>query len=324
MERDVTFDIMKGIGILAVIAGHSAGSLTYIDALSWKLIYSFHMPMFFIIAGYFYKENHDILQKLKGDYKRLIIPYITTSIAFLIYQILTNADFNSTYKYLIIAVIWGTGESHTSEIWPNMPHIGAIWFLLALFWSRTFFNIIITHTKRSYIIVIIIAIIATITDRYIINLPFGILPGLSAMTFYIIGYSFKKFNINQYIILLCAICWLIHLFYSRIDMCICLYKYYPVDVLGTTFGAILAYIISKQISLWNFSRYITRLGQVSLIVLCFHSLENNIINYNSIPVIQNNWFLIFVIRSFFCISLTLLWNTFANYAKLIKSKIFNI
>ena len=46
-QRLAAFDIAKGIGIILVIVGHSSGTICnrYID--------SFHMPLFFIISGYF-------------------------------------------------------------------------------------------------------------------------------------------------------------------------------------------------------------------------------------------------------------------------------
>lgn len=311
MNRDLCFDFMKGFGILAVIAGHCAGMQAYSNVLILKLIYSFHMPMFFIIAGYFYKENCELLNKLKADFKRLIMPYIITSIAFLLYEILTNTNF-ILCKYIIIAIIWGTGESHTSAIWPTMPHIGPIWFLLALFWCRFFFNLIHIYARRPYMTVLIFAILATAADRYLINLPLGVFPGISAMTFYLIGHLIKKYKdihsrINKCIIVICAICWVLHIFYSKIDMCICYYKYYPIDILGTTFGAILVYTISKMFPMSYINILMTKLGQVSLIILCFHTLENNIVHYESLSFAQNNWLIIFVIRAILCITLTVAW-----------------
>ena len=47
MARDVTIDIMKGIGIMAVIAGH-----TNPDIITSKILLSFHMPSLFLISGY--------------------------------------------------------------------------------------------------------------------------------------------------------------------------------------------------------------------------------------------------------------------------------
>ena len=281
--------------------------------------------MFFIIAGFFYKEKSELLNKLKVDFKRLIIPYIITSIAFLLYEMLTNTNFLFIYKYIIIAIIWGTGESHTSAIWPTMPHIGAIWFLLALFWCRTFFNLIHIYARRPYITVLIIAILATIADRYVINLPLGIFPGLSAMTFYLIGHHINIYKdihsmFYKYTIVICAICWILHLLYSKIDMCICYFKYYPIDILGTTFGTIVVYTVSKYFSMSNISILITKLGQVSLIVLCFHTLEHNIVHYESLSFVPNNWFIIFIIRAILCISLTITWCILVKSTKLLISK----
>lgn len=49
--RDVRFDIMRGIGILLMMLGHIP-----IEGVAYNVIYSFHMPMFFILAGYFAKD----------------------------------------------------------------------------------------------------------------------------------------------------------------------------------------------------------------------------------------------------------------------------
>lgn len=47
--RDPVFDMMKGIGILLVLWGHAPG----ISSLTDTFISSFHMPLFFILSGYF-------------------------------------------------------------------------------------------------------------------------------------------------------------------------------------------------------------------------------------------------------------------------------
>lgn len=49
MERRKDLDFAKGVGIMLMVLGHcySAGNGTYI--LRW--LYSFHMPLFFIIPG---------------------------------------------------------------------------------------------------------------------------------------------------------------------------------------------------------------------------------------------------------------------------------
>ncbi len=56
-KRQAEFDILKGIGILFVILGHSVPDFPVnlrADCLSRTLeemVYAFHMPLFFICAG---------------------------------------------------------------------------------------------------------------------------------------------------------------------------------------------------------------------------------------------------------------------------------
>ena len=79
--RDLTFTKAKAIGILAVVVGHSGCPQVIHD-----FIYCFHMPLFFMIAGYFFKESniynmrHYLLQKIK----RLYVPYVTFSLSFIV------------------------------------------------------------------------------------------------------------------------------------------------------------------------------------------------------------------------------------------------
>lgn len=57
MKRLIEFDILKGLGILFVILGHSVPDFPInlrTDTLSStveQIMYAFHMPLFFICAG---------------------------------------------------------------------------------------------------------------------------------------------------------------------------------------------------------------------------------------------------------------------------------
>ena len=50
-SRSNVIDVFKGLGILLVILGHAWG----VPNILQKLIYSFHMPAFFILSGYFFR-----------------------------------------------------------------------------------------------------------------------------------------------------------------------------------------------------------------------------------------------------------------------------
>ena len=57
MKRDLSIDTLKGFLILLVILGHLIGSLKFSWPGVWNLIYTFHIPLFVLILGYFSKRD---------------------------------------------------------------------------------------------------------------------------------------------------------------------------------------------------------------------------------------------------------------------------
>lgn len=265
------------------------------------------MPMFFIISGFLYIPNFDIRRKVVNDVRRLLVPYIFTCLIWMICILFLFDNSYHSFIFTLKAIFFASGANHLSIVFPNAPKIGAIWFLFALFWCRNIYNyIIIENYAHSYFIILSIAIISTCIDYYLINLPFGLLPGLSAMTFYLIGNYIRNHIITTIQLCICGICWVIHLLFFNLSMCTCEYGFYPIDVFGAVFGTIVVWQFSKILSKYKFSFYITRLGQASLVVLCCHTLEKNLLDLNSVMQ-GSHWIAIFIIESIICILLTIIW-----------------
>ena len=53
-------DVLKGIGIILVAIGHIYSNQT---VFNW--LYSFHMPLFFLAAGWVYKEKTVLMPRKK-------------------------------------------------------------------------------------------------------------------------------------------------------------------------------------------------------------------------------------------------------------------
>lgn len=56
-NRNLFIDALRGISIFLVLWGHSiqyfsAGEINYFNNFVFRFIYSFHMPLFFLISGY--------------------------------------------------------------------------------------------------------------------------------------------------------------------------------------------------------------------------------------------------------------------------------
>lgn len=277
--RNKSIDIMKGVGIIAVIFGH----MTEIPFSPYRnILFSFHMPLFFIISGYFFRLR-SIKSAIAKDMDRLIKPYILTCMLLMIWGVgisLIRKEWSPLINS-IIASIYGSGSTIRDTFLGNIPAIGAIWFLLALFWCKNLFNIISQYYERyKYLIALIIASVSILLDRYVINLPFAFLPGCSALIFFIIGEGLHQFKYNskqKYIgLFICILCWVYCMFYSHISMVKSYYEIIPIDILGACGGTYVVYVLSKGIiKLPLISDVLSWIGKNSLALLCFHLIEMN-------------------------------------------------
>lgn len=276
IKRNPYIDVAKGIAILLVIVGHCS----VIPHEIVKVIYSFHMPLFFIFAGFFYHQKEP-MQSLKQDFRRLIVPYLVFAvlyaIKFSITDILKDNCLLIGYRWLV--AIWGCGGTHSKAmVFGEITDIGIIWFLPAMFWCKNIFNIISFNVKNiivKYFAIVLISIFSTILSTKIINFPFGILTGSSAMMFYFIGTLLKQYEgmvLRKSIVLLMAVGWILQLHYGGFSMDACIYSFYPLDVLGACGGTVLIYLFSRFLCKYQTKtvRILEWIGQMSMVVFCMH------------------------------------------------------
>ena len=319
-NRNITFDIMKGIGILLVIVGHL--DLIPMDPQR-RIIFSFHMPLFFILSGYFFKFK-SLRQLIDNDYKRLVIPYIYTACVFLIVGVLRSYIHKDPSFFLIeiIKTIYCSGSPHHSMLLPNIPSIGAIWFLMALFWCRLIYTIISSrYFNYRYFVGGGISIVATLIDYYIINLPFAILPGISAIMFYSIGdflkstKEMKRTTLWRPLLFVVGFsCSVISISYSHMWMVQCSYGMYPIDIVAGCFGTYIVYKVSQFANshIPSISKMLVWCGQNSLTILCLHLIELKIWVHLHIPQI---WWVIVICKFAFVIIGTILLYYIPHFRK---------
>jgi fucose 4-O-acetylase-like acetyltransferase len=101
--RDPVFDVMKGIGIILMLIGHiPPGDQVY------HVIYSFHMPLFFLIAGGFAKFECDWKGLVVKDVKRLLLPVFVTMAFIIVLSPLCffiNGNYNCVIAQLL-SLLW--------------------------------------------------------------------------------------------------------------------------------------------------------------------------------------------------------------------------
>ncbi len=166
-QRDNVFDNLKAILIILVVFGHIITFLG-LDGIFIKidiLIYSFHMPLFIFINGYFCKNFDKIEEK-----------NIKTFITFII--------FNTLYTIMFYDV----------EIINMLAPIHAYWYLFSMFFWKDLIKYAIKF-KYSIILLILLSLyVGTIND---INRTFSISRTICFFPFFVIGYYFNEEKIKK-------------------------------------------------------------------------------------------------------------------------------
>lgn len=164
----------KAIGIVLVVIGHSG---------FWPcdnpFIYMFHMPLFFFLSGYCFKEDNltksykpYIIKKVKGLY----FPYIKWALFFLlIHNILCYIEiydkeygfyeytFTETAKRFLSIVTCMSGED---------AMLGGFWFLKYLFFSSIALFVLLKNIKIQFLIFVSLIIAMFLSSYFNKHIPY--------------------------------------------------------------------------------------------------------------------------------------------------------
>lgn len=285
-KRIIFIDVAKGIAIVLMIIGHVLE-----QGLKRSIIFSFHMPLFIITSGFFYKEK-----SLKEDIKNLIINLLipTTIILLIVFFInnVTNLGFVETCKEAlkVITVCW----SHKNRIDYNFSGTGVLWFVYILIGIRILFRLNKKVAKENDLFLFAMVILETYIG-YIVGikgywLPWSLDVAFSCMIFYYVGYIFNKYAVlekicgNYKIIFMVFMIWILGINYNWIELAI---RSYP-NGLWSYITAISGAIIILKISMFIESKlvFLTRIlswcGKNSLYILFGHHIEWSAIKYDII------------------------------------------
>lgn len=98
-ERDYLFDNYKAFLIVLVVVGHfievASDDNVVMETTKW-IIFSFHMPAFVFISGYFSKKTQGIYKLLQ----QLVVPYLVFEILYyILYTYILNRDTELAFLY---------------------------------------------------------------------------------------------------------------------------------------------------------------------------------------------------------------------------------
>lgn len=286
--RNPIFDIMKFVAIIAMIAGHCVHD--------WRRpwIYIWHMPLFFMVSGYFFKPRKFSIA-IKNSAKKLLLPYASTAIVIFMLTLIEqywieNNNF-VTDKTISILLSGGIGSI-------EYPHGFAIWFLIALFLCNTLYTIL-HNTYHDRTINLSLSVIGITLTTYLIirtgttYAPFALLQvGMSIMFFHI-GYMYHIYastpsTSTQIILLLLSILAAIgseH--YGGLEMYCSQYPNLALNILGAVGGTYiimqLSYFLCRTLP--TIAVKVAQVGAISILILAVHSLDYE---FNLSPFITRN------------------------------------
>ena len=277
-NRNPVYDIMKGIGIILMLIGHIPPGQRL-----FHFIYSFHMPLFFIVAGFFASTSKLDCGVLKKYASRLLLPVLVTMAVIIILSPLHYlADGNLNYTVAqVLSLLWA-GDALPTRF--GLLSLEAMWFLVALFWTKCLFqgvgylvNESFTRYQDEILLVLSFAVSsgAIFLHRFIPFVPWGLMKGLSAFWFLAMGWYSRRHPLPVYVWIALVLCWLLALRFGSLNMSTYVYKIYPLEAFGAVGATWLVYLLSKLIQ--NHTSLMSKLlrwfGMNSLLILCVNTLD---------------------------------------------------
>ena len=269
-KRIESIDMAKALAIIFVILGHILPK----ESVLKQYIYSFHMPMFFILTGIVlkHKENEKLLFFIKKQFIKILIPYIIFAMIFS----------NGTFK----AFCWILYGNRTTLIFADTN--SSLWFLPCLFLANIIVKIMIMLLKNNTSKLLIVSmffmgigfLLNNIDIKY--GIPFELDNALIAVFFIIVGYFVKNNNklfkkiINSWSCFIFLGLNIIFAFLNKIEtgyvlMADGIYGNFIFFVLGALLGSVfwikIADLIVEKI---KYRKFLLFFGVNTLTIMCIH------------------------------------------------------
>lgn len=180
-------DWAKAIGMFLVVLGH-----VYRGNDELKIaIYSFHMPLFFFISGFLHTKADSFISTIEKNFRSIIIPFLWFNLFWIVYIILPDILIHK--KNLVDAVL-DPIKLFLSGFYTTLFAFGYSWFLLALFFSKLIFDLLLKINRPVYIgiIILVSTILLYIYSTYSNSQVFNLGSAILALPYLAIGYLFKK------------------------------------------------------------------------------------------------------------------------------------
>jgi len=318
-QRVSYIDVAKGLGILLIVFGHNR-ILSNENSEIHRIIYSFHVPLFFFISGLFLNPNENFWVFFIKKADSLLKPYFVVLLSLSIPLLVKGF---SASKY-IFEVLYGNGAT---IIWPHLWFLPHLWILLIfsyVFVKITNFDCLYWGFRASLLVLLLVVGFnisrmyfsvpgqpeSKIFDGFGKSLAFFGLPFSFDLVFItsfylLLGYSLRNKVLilkhsNIYFLLALFIFIFCHLFFDfSIDLNLRVYDNIFISTLQALSGIYIILSVSQILSRFVLPCHIfSYIGSGSLFILIFHSyFQNKVLSV--ISPLNGNYFFLDDVTSFF-------------------------
>lgn len=282
-------DRLKGLLIILVVAGHAVGSAEHFtdgvtrDILhfSFKAIYLFHMPAFFVLAGFLFREM-PWREFLRRKFRRLVVPYLIFGIISIVIFIGMVGWFSpagstdSYYRNDYAAITWWqmAGSLLYGASLPGTDGFrcnSVLWFLPCLFTCNVLLRVLTKWCSRWLLALLSIALVPLyvfVIRMGMPSLPWGLSRLFVYLPFALLGWMLpRKLSFDRWHWLLMPVAYLIACHWSPYDgILFDNYVKWPVVMLMGVFGTTAACVLANWIRL----DWLAKLGSASIGIMLMH------------------------------------------------------
>jgi polysaccharide biosynthesis protein PslL len=288
-KRIAYLDVAKGIGILLVILGHNYVKSSLPDL--GKIIFSFHMPFFFLLSGMLFKSDYPLWVLFKRRFWTLIRPYFVAIILlYSVYFFYTDIRWMALLRRVVRSFYASGNYIEWAQLW-FLPHL----FLLNLF-AGVLFLLFYGRIRRLWLRLLFLAGmlwagVAFLPVYYLKEVTVAGqtilldgLPGSSDLllitgTYFLLGYELRQRVSERFL----ASFWTLGIsglvlislnivFPYEMDLFFRTYDSFIVNTLEALAGSLFVLSLSSRIALkenWLFAA-LKYFGQITIVLLIFH------------------------------------------------------
>ena len=311
--RNTTISIAKGIAIILMVIAHA-------EAPGWlcKFIFEFHMPLFFITAGYFFSKKYlnDEATFVKKRVKGLYVPFVKWAVFFLIIHNwmfdlgILNETFGNEAGGVTHPYSWHQMQQNLWTIVTAMAGYdaflcGAFWFFRGLFVASILYLIIYkvllkflparATSLTPYLICLLMLLLCgwkTYEGLRIINLVQGGYRDMMGCFFFGCGFIFRQFvdvyhkvttriTVSLPMTLVCAVVVFLFSKYLTANMN---WRSTYTQFLSLPVPALLGFLMTYNISRWIdgskgfIKKFLVYTGDHTLNIFIFHIISYKVVS----------------------------------------------